>query len=54
MIDTTDLDSYYPGYEDYCEPKKEDELDSIIDEIIDEIKLEKFMKEKESEENGLH
>ena len=39
MIDTTDLSSYYPGYDDYCEPKKEKDLDEIIDDIIDELKL---------------
>lgn len=49
MIDTTDLDSYYPGYEDYCEPKEEIESDYNIDEIIDEMKLGKLMKEKEGE-----
>lgn len=39
MIDTTDLSSYYPGYDDYCEPKEEINLDEIIDDIVDEIKL---------------
>lgn len=54
MIDTTDLDSYYPGYDEYCEPKEENVLeDPNIDEKIDEMILEK-LKEKESEENGLH
>lgn len=38
MIDTTDLDSYYPGYDDYCEPKKE-LVEENIDDIIDELKL---------------
>lgn len=27
MIDTTDLSSYYPGYDDYCEPKEEKYID---------------------------
>lgn len=39
MIDTTDLDSYYPGYDDYCEPKEEQPEDYRIDDIIDELKL---------------
>lgn len=38
MIDTTDLDSYYPGYDDYCEPKEEP-VEENIDDIIDELKL---------------
>lgn len=47
MIDTTDLDSYYPGYDDYCEPKEEQPENPRIDDIIDENKI------KESEQNGL-
>ena len=39
MIDTTDLSSYYPGYDNYCEPKEEIDLDERIDDIIDELKL---------------
>lgn len=39
MIDTTDLSSYYPGYDDYYEPKEEINPDEIIDDIVDEIKL---------------
>ena len=27
MIDTTDLPSYYPGYDEYCEPKIEEPID---------------------------
>lgn len=50
MIDTTDLDSYYPGYDDYCESKEPinwDE-DPSIDEKIDEAIIERLEK-KESE-----
>lgn len=50
MIDTTDLDSYYPGYDDYCKPKEPinwDE-DPSIDEKIDEAIIERLEK-KESE-----
>ena len=39
MIYTTDLSSYYPGYDNYCEPKEEINPDEIIDDIVDEIKL---------------
>ena len=52
MIDTTDLDSYYPGYEEYCrnneETKPNPDDDTTIDDIIDEMILEKI-NEKESE-----
>lgn len=47
-MDTTDLTSYIPGYDEYCEPKQEKpDDDYIIDMIIDEIR------EKESEESGV-
>jgi len=50
MIDTTDLSSYYPGYDDYCEPKEEinPDDDPRIDEIVDEQILRR-LEEKESE-----
>lgn len=42
MIDTIDLDSYYPGYDDYCEPKIEiDEEYYTVDNLIDEAILER-------------
>ena len=41
MLDTVDLDSYYPGYDEYCEPKVEiEDDDSYIDYLIDEDRLE--------------
>ena len=47
-MDTTDLTSYIPGYDEYCEPKPEKpDDDYIIDMIIDEIRA------KESEESGV-
>lgn len=47
MIDTTDLNSYYPGYDDYCEPKEEiQDDDPTIDERVDEIILERLEKEE--------
>jgi len=59
MIDTTDLSSYYPGYDDYCEPKEykdpddDPTVDERVDERVDEMILERLEKE-ESEKNGLH
>lgn len=54
MIDTRDLDSYYPGYDEYCEPREnQGDEDFDIDAIIDERRLqemeeqEKLRKEKE-------
>lgn len=42
VIDTVDLDSYYPGYDEYCEPKVEIEDDDCnIDNLIDEARLER-------------
>lgn len=48
MFDTTDLSSYYPGYDEYCEPKEtiDPDDDPTIDERIDEIRLEKLNKEE--------
>ncbi len=51
MIDTQDLSSYYPGYEDYLEPKKEfdpDEDDCDVDAIVDEMILRR-LEEKEND-----
>lgn len=48
-MDTQDLSSYYPGYDDYCEPKEEvNPDDPRIDEIVDEQILRR-LEEKESE-----
>lgn len=54
-MDTEDLSSYYPGYDDYCEPKEEvnPDDDPTVDERVDEMILERLEKE-ESEKNGLH
>ena len=47
MIDTTDLSSYYPGYDDYCEDKENIDIDNfIIDEVVDEMLLENLKKEE--------
>lgn len=53
MIDTTDLTSYIPGYDEYCEPKEyKDYDDDNLDDVIDEMLLERA-EEKEDEDNGL-
>ncbi len=47
MIDTQDLTSYIPGYDEYCEHKEEvDEEDFDIDAIIDERRLQKYESEE--------
>lgn len=49
MIDTTDLSSYYPGYDDYCEPKEEVDPDDFdVDALMDEMMLRK-LEEKEND-----
>lgn len=53
MIDTTDLDSYYPGYDEYCEPKEnqgDEDFGEDIDAIIDERRLQELEEaEKETD-----
>ena len=51
MIDTKDLSSYYPGYDEYCEPVDDKDLDedSMVDILVDEAMLE-----EESDRNGLY
>ena len=53
MIDTRDLDSYYPGYDEYCEPREDQgDEDFDIDAIIDERRLQEMEEvKKENEEN---
>lgn len=43
MIDTEDLTSYYPGYDEYCEPKEEVEDNSwdLADIYHDEMMIGK-------------
>lgn len=47
MIDTTDLTSYYPGYDDYCEPNKIIEEYDNSDEHHEEMMLRKEIKKME-------
>ena len=48
MIDTTDLDSYYPGYDEYCEPKEriDPDDDPRVDDIVDEMILNEYYREE--------
>lgn len=39
MIDTTDLTSYYPGYDEYCEPKEKAEEYDYSDEYHEDFML---------------
>lgn len=50
MMETKDLNSYYPGYDNYCKPKEKiDPNDNpAIDERIDEMIL-KRLEGKESD-----
>lgn len=46
MIDTTDLTSYYPGYDNYCEPKEPiEECDNFDD--YEEMKIREELEKME-------
>lgn len=49
MIDTTDLTSYYPGYDEYCEPKEEIEDNSwdLADIYYEEMMIRKEIEKME-------
>lgn len=50
MIDTEDLTSYIPGYDDYCEPsiEKDDGYDDYYyDNYVDQKLEEKYRKEQD-------
>lgn len=49
MIDTRDLTSYYPGYDEYCEPKCELEDNSwdLADIYYEEMVLRKELEKME-------
>lgn len=49
MIDTEDLTSYYPGYDEYCEPKKEIEDNScdLADIYYEEMMIRKEIEKME-------
>ena len=52
-IDTQDLPSYIPGYDDWCEKQEQetdcDAYDDYIDRIVDEQILERLEKEKDEQ-----
>lgn len=47
MLDTTDLTSYYPGYDEYCEPKKTQQKYDYSDEYYEEKILREEIKKME-------
>lgn len=49
MIDTEDLTSYYPGYDEYCEPKEEKEDNSweLADIYYEEMMIRKEIEKME-------
>ena len=49
MIDTEDLTSYYPGYDEYCEPKekKEDNSWELADIYYEEMMIRKEIEKME-------
>lgn len=47
MIDTEDLSSYIPGYDDYCEPKICEEEYDNSDELHDEFMIRKEQQKME-------
>lgn len=47
MLDTTDLTSYYPGYDEYCEPKKTQQKYDYSDEYYEEKILGEEIKKME-------
>jgi hypothetical protein len=54
MIDTEDLSSYYPGYDEYCESHEENyDEDYNVDEIVDEMRIAEFEKTKAKKETSL-
>ena len=49
MINTEDLTSYYPGYDEYCEPKEEKEDNSwdLADIYYEEMMIRKEIEKME-------
>lgn len=47
MIDTEDLTSYYPGYDEYLESKHYSEIYDNIDDLHDEIMVRKEIEKME-------
>lgn len=38
-METKDLESYYPGYDECLEPKEEENTEEDVDNYVDEMRL---------------
>ncbi len=38
-METKDLESYYPGYDKYLEPKEKENIEEDVDNYVDEMRL---------------
>lgn len=38
-METKNLESYYPGYDEYLEPKEEENAEEDVDNYVDEMRL---------------
>ena len=38
-METKDLESYYPGYDEYLEQKEEENTEEDVDNYVDEMRL---------------
>ena len=38
-METKDLESYYPGYDEYLEPKEKENIEEDVDNCDDEMRL---------------
>ena len=38
-METRDLESYYPGYDEYLEQKEEENIEEDVDKYVDEMRL---------------
>ncbi len=38
-METKDLESYYPGYDEYLEPKEKEIIEEDADNYVDEMRL---------------
>lgn len=40
-METKDLESYYPGYDEYLESKEKENIEEDVDNYVDEMRLRK-------------
>jgi hypothetical protein len=38
-METKNLESYYPGYDEYLKPKEEENTEEDVDNYVDEMRL---------------